>query len=186
MEEMADRLLDAYVKDAEDCGEEALVKFPVGDVHKWWREVGNKRHNEVGQVARACLSLVGTSGNLERDFCLAGQLIEKKRTQLDSGRAEMILLCNARKIIDELAPDQIDILPEDNIENYFPTYYSDPDMLKELELIDFVDDDEEELLEEEEGGVGEEEEEGNNRPWTSLEALMDGEEEECVDGSFFL
>jgi hypothetical protein len=80
-----------------------LRAWPMKRLYEYWKEHGQKNYPEMAKVAMAVFAEDGAAAEIERDFCLASQLITKDRASLDPAWVEMImflrLLIGGKKIV---------------------------------------------------------------------------------------
>ncbi|CAN0315192.1 unnamed protein product, partial [Laminaria digitata] len=61
----------------------------------YWNQHGNSLSPELRSVAQSVLGAPASAAVLERDFCVAGQVVSRQRGSLDPAFVEMLLFLRA-------------------------------------------------------------------------------------------
>jgi hypothetical protein len=96
-----------------------LSIWPIKDLLKYWRDIGRHKYELLSKVVMACAATDGAAAEIERDWCVASDVITDDRGSLDPAYFEMVMflrsLWGGREPVlpDSLLPHLAELSDED-------------------------------------------------------------------------
>lgn len=99
----------------------------------FWRQHGNIISPHLRNVAQSVLGVPASAAVLERDLCVAGQVISRPRGSVGVGDMEMILFLRAAH---DSIPKEVLALSEEQRQQAIPLRFKDADELNDVKYLD--------------------------------------------------
>lgn len=99
----------------------------------FWRQHGNSISPHLRNVAQSVLGVPASAAVLERDLCVAGQVVSRPRGSVGVGDMEMILFLRAAH---DNIPKEILALSEEQRQQAIPLRFEDADELNDVKDLD--------------------------------------------------
>lgn len=174
---VAREIVAQYKKDAAEAAavpEAFVAECPPDHVNDWWK---TQPEGPLKAVARAVLGQAASSAPLENSFSTGSDICTRRRAGLAPERVEMLLVNGLMRRIITLTPDDVEQIPEDEIDKHLPARFTRKELITDLEAFgkDLLRAAEEATGEEDEGPLEFVEDLELLAPWSSLAAWGVGE-----------
>lgn len=133
----AEEILDAFKEQARKLRTTSfMADFPPEKVGEWWKM---QEEGPLKAVARAVLGQCPSSAPLENSFSTAADITTRRRSGMDPGRVEMLLVCNImRRHLHKFPIDDIKDIPRENVNDFLPSRFTRDDLKTQLEAFTAV------------------------------------------------
>lgn len=129
--EVAREIVEQYKKNAADEGPPAafMAACPPDHVNEYWKR---QPEGPLKAVARAVLGQAASSAPLENAFSTGSDICTRRRAGLAPERVEMLLVNSLMRRIITLTPDDVEKIPQDEIDQHLPARFTREKLITDL------------------------------------------------------